>query len=154
MLELISSPRLAQRRIRNRDDTAKDMEIAERHRDKGAKEVQKHEEAKQKYEEVNTKARARCCGMPSGSPPSLSLSFFSIFPFVFTSCRIASRSLPWVPPLRVPRSPDPARPAQLKYDLQAALNDGHPKFRGHYDKLVQSQQKAFELMSTSSQELL
>lgn len=46
-----------QRRIGQRDSLLMDMEIAEKRREKGPKEAAQADEARQKYDEVNTKVR-------------------------------------------------------------------------------------------------
>lgn len=56
-----------QRRIGQRDSLLMDMEIAEKRREKGAKEAAQADEARQKYDEVNTKVRRSTVQSDRGS---------------------------------------------------------------------------------------
>lgn len=55
------------KRIQQRDSLLLDMEIAEKRREKGAKEASLYEEARQKYDEVNTKVCLLLCVCLCGS---------------------------------------------------------------------------------------
>jgi hypothetical protein len=54
------------KRISGRDDVAVDLGYATKSKDKDAKHGQKYDEARQKYEEVNTKLKVRCIALPLG----------------------------------------------------------------------------------------